>query len=408
MQGKNPMAQDTVEKKKKGGGDAPRPSAGRENAGIFHFVKDMGSALAMALVAIIYVIQAFKIPTSSMEKSLLIGDFLLGLKFTYGAPVLPFSYLKFPAVGTVKPGDVIIFEYPGNDNRDYIKRCVAGPGQTVELRGTTLTVDGKGKELPPHGLYVDGGRLRLPEISDFSPLRIPAKGDTLRPSELPVREFLFAKNLITQENPRNRVIKFLESFFLTKGIFRQNLAKEKVQIRLQLYLDGDYTQSIQLNEINKAPLFTTTDDWISLKIRLNEINHWAQSAYPGKQVAIYKMLTLDGKPLSEYVVQHDNYFMLGDNRDNSMDSRYWGYLNHNYIKAKAFILYFSWNGYRWCSQCRTYTAPDGHNYHYLAGRGGDERCDACHSRLDHSVPFYLKIRWNRIGMLIRSWDKTAE
>ena len=67
-----------------------------EKAGVFHFTKDMVSALVMALIAIVYVIQAFKIPTGSMENSLLVGDFLLGLKFIYGAPVLPFVYKKLP------------------------------------------------------------------------------------------------------------------------------------------------------------------------------------------------------------------------------------------------------------------------------------------------------------------------
>ena len=62
-----------------------------EQAGILHFIREMGSALIMALIAIVYVIQAFKIPTCSMEDSLLVGDFLLGLKFMYGAPIVPFS-----------------------------------------------------------------------------------------------------------------------------------------------------------------------------------------------------------------------------------------------------------------------------------------------------------------------------
>ena len=97
-----------------------------EQAGIFHFLREMGSALIMALIAIVYVIQAFKIPTGSMENSLLVGDFLLGLKFMYGAPILPFSHelginQRFPAVTDPKTGDVIIFKYPGSDKKDYIK-----------------------------------------------------------------------------------------------------------------------------------------------------------------------------------------------------------------------------------------------------------------------------------------------
>ena len=155
--------------------EAPRRS---EKAGIFHFTKDMVSALAMALIAIVYVIQAFKIPTGSMENSLLVGDFLLGLKFIYGAPVFPFCYTKFPGITDPKPGDVIIFKYPGADKKDYIKRCVAGPGQTIQVEGTTVTVDGKVLVLPPKGQYIHGGELD-PRITHFEPLRVPKKGDTL-------------------------------------------------------------------------------------------------------------------------------------------------------------------------------------------------------------------------------------
>jgi len=93
-----------------------------EQAGLFHFMREMGSALIMALIAIVYVIQAFKIPTGSMENSLMVGDFLLGLKFMYGAPIVPFSQdlginQRFPAVTDPKPGDVIIFKYPGTEKK---------------------------------------------------------------------------------------------------------------------------------------------------------------------------------------------------------------------------------------------------------------------------------------------------
>jgi len=340
-----------------------------EQAGIFHFLKEMGSALIMALIAIVYVIQAFKIPTGSMENSLLVGDFLLGLKFMYGAPLLPFSHdlginYRFPAVTDPKAGDVIIFKYPGSDKKDYIKRCVAGPGQTVEIHSQKLIVDGKEIKLPPHGKYQENGELESKLITDFKPLRIPAKGDVIRTSELELREFLFFKHLVYQENPR-----------------------AKITAQYQLYLNGEFANdrkisfngiNLSLSELHENKVIyqnpsngrkeyfnlNQIDDWIKINYYLQYI----KSAFPSDTAEFRYVLFMNGKPVTEYKVKYDNYFMMGDNRDNSLDSRYWGYLNRNFIKAKAFILYFS---------------------------------------LDKETPFWqlpLKIRWNRIGKLIRAWD----
>ncbi|MCU0609995.1 MAG: signal peptidase I, partial [Chitinispirillaceae bacterium] len=248
-----------------------------EKAGIFRFVREMGSALAMALVFIVYVIQAFKIPTGSMEDSLLVGDFLLGLKFVYGAPVLPYSYKKFPAVTSPKPGDVIIFRYPGADKKDYIKRCVAGPGQTVEVRGKTLLVDDREFVLPPHGKFVRDGELGG-RISEFSRLRIPEKGDVLVPSALPLRECLFSKNLIHQENPH-----------------------DSVRIEFQLYIDSVFSngQAIPLTDpysgrdynITFSDLRLNSDDWTYVDRVLGEV----EKSFPGRFVEIRRLVLLNNK-----------------------------------------------------------------------------------------------------------------
>lgn len=323
--------------------------------GIIHFFKEMGSALAMALVFIVYVIQAFKIPTPSMEKSLLVGDFLLGLKFVYGAPLIPFALdlgisKRFPALQDPKPGDVVIFKYPGSERKDYIKRCIAGPGSVVEIIGKKVIVDGKELIKPPNSLYLHNGQIGE-YLSNFKPLRIPAKGDRIKPSDLPTREFLFCKNLIKQENPGAKV----------KAVY-------------QLYIDGNFSNneiftvtdafSGRRYEVPFHSINFETDYWIELEQRLNSI----KESFEGHEVEIKKNIYLNDKQVDEYVVKYDNYFMMGDNRDNSADSRFWGYLNRNYVKAKAFIIYFS---------------------------------------LDKNVPIWqlpIKIRWNRIGKLIRSWD----
>ena len=145
------------------------PARRSEKAGVMNFTREMVSALLMAFIAIVYVIQAFRIPTGSMENSLLVGDFLLGLKFMYGAPVLPFVYTKFPGITDPKPGDIVIFKYPGADSKDYIKRCVGLPGDTVELKNDILYVNDEPVEEPYRLLETS----YVGHRANFGPVRVP-------------------------------------------------------------------------------------------------------------------------------------------------------------------------------------------------------------------------------------------
>jgi signal peptidase I len=97
-------------------------------------------AVALALFVRTFFVQAFRIPSESMEDTLLVGDFLFANKFIYGAK-LPFVDWRLPSIRDPKPGDIIIFKYPGDKKTDYIKRCVAVEGQTVELKGSILYID---------------------------------------------------------------------------------------------------------------------------------------------------------------------------------------------------------------------------------------------------------------------------
>jgi len=112
-------------------------------------IREYAEIITMAVVLAFFVrtffIQAFKIPSESMEDTLLVGDFLFANKFIYGAK-LPFIDKRLPGVRDPRPGDIIIFKYPGDQKTDYIKRCVAVAGQSVELRGRTLYVDGVPRE----------------------------------------------------------------------------------------------------------------------------------------------------------------------------------------------------------------------------------------------------------------------
>ena len=179
-------------------------------------------AVILALFIRTFVVQAFKIPTGSMENNLLIGDHLLVNKFVFGPTATGFERALFP-IGTIKRRDVIVFKYPEEPDRDFIKRVIGLPGETVELREKKV--------------YINGTPLDEPYVHFLEP---PRTGEEFRE--------------VTSFDVRER----------------------------------------------------------------------------------YGPVT----------VPADQYFMMGDNRDNSADSRYWGFLRRDYIKGKALVIYWSYEAER--------------------------------------------------------------
>lgn len=100
-----------------------------------------------------FVIQAFRIPSESMCDTLLVGDFLFVNKFEYG-PKIPFTHVRLPGLRAPRRGDVIVFQYPPDPSKDYIKRCVATGGQTVQMKHKEAHVDGR-KLVEPYAKHID-------------------------------------------------------------------------------------------------------------------------------------------------------------------------------------------------------------------------------------------------------------
>ncbi len=137
-------------------------------------------AVILALFIRTFVVQAFKIPTGSMEETLLIGDHLLVNKFVYGPAPTALERALLP-VGTIKRGEVLVFKYPEEPERDFIKRVIGLPGETVELREKKVYVNGKALEEPyVHFLTAPGGPSEFHEVTSFDvrerygPVTVPA------------------------------------------------------------------------------------------------------------------------------------------------------------------------------------------------------------------------------------------
>jgi signal peptidase I len=179
-------------------------------------------AVILAFFIRTFVVQAFKIPTGSMENNLLIGDHLLVNKFVFGPTSSPLEHTLLP-VRSIRRLDVVVFKYPEEPERDFIKRIIGLPGETVELREKKVYINGRPLDEPyVHFLLPPGESTGLAEVTSFD-----------------VRER-------------------------------------------------------------------------------------------------YGPVTV---PL-------DQYFVMGDNRDNSQDSRYWGFLPRDYVKGRALLIYWSYEGER--------------------------------------------------------------
>ncbi|MFQ5709809.1 MAG: signal peptidase I [bacterium] len=240
----NLVSQKHLGSKKQGAAENVRKDKKKKN-----LAREYTEAILVALLAALFlrafVVQAFRIPTGSMKDTLLVGDFLLVNKFIYGVrtpdhiPMInaQIPYGRLPAFKDPTNGDVVVFKYPKNPELDYIKRCIAVGGQTVEIRDGTVYVDGK-----PEGEKIDLGREYDPD-------------------------------------------------------------------------EGRFVEYFRINAPNGKSYV---------------IRHYADHY-------------LKSEDFGPVTVPEDHYFMMGDNRDNSADSRVWGFLPHDNVVGEALIIYFSWN-----------------------------------------------------------------
>lgn len=160
--------------------DAPQERVGFKKSTAREYLESVVVAIILALFIRTFVVQAFKIPTGSMETNLLIGDHLLVNKLVYAPAAAGFEEAIL-ARKPIERGDVVVFKFPEDPNRDFIKRVIGLPGETVEIRSKRVYVDGEpleepyvhfldppiSRDHPEYGLRGESGR------DDFGPEQIP-------------------------------------------------------------------------------------------------------------------------------------------------------------------------------------------------------------------------------------------
>jgi len=138
------------------------------------YAKALLFAVVIAFLIKATIVEAYGIPSGSMEDTLLVGDLVVSNKVLYGSKI-PFTGYRLPAIREPQPGDIITFKWPGDGKTDYVKRCVAVAGQTVEVRDKVLYIDGQPIPEPTNSKHSDKGVFSRSENprDNFGPFVVP-------------------------------------------------------------------------------------------------------------------------------------------------------------------------------------------------------------------------------------------
>ena len=334
-------------------------------------------AIIVATFVHTYFIQPFTIPTASLEKSLLIGDFLFVSKYNYGARVpmttvaapmvhdtLPLihtkSYLKwpqlpyfrFPSFEKIKNNDIVVFNWPGDTvvkffdktgprvdkpidkKSNYVKRCLGIPGDSLKIIDGIVYVNGKELILPerakPQFSYVVVYDKKTP--IDINTLLQDLKINTAdAPGAMTQNNDSLYFPALTVENAEK--LKHVSGF---TSVTR--FVNKKADLSV-------FPHSKPWNIDNYGPIYipqegkTVPLDLVSLPLYKRIITEYEGNKLELKGTDIY----VNDKKVNSYTFKQNYYWMMGDNRHRSEDSRYWGYVPENHIVGKPIFIWMSWD-----------------------------------------------------------------